>query len=226
MPPCASLTTNSTPSSPRSFSERNTSPHACSPSLSPTRQSSTSRRPSAVNPTTTSTAWLITLPSTRTRSYRASIIRYGQLVWSSRRRRNSPSFSSSSAATRLTVIADTSPAPIASRTSRTLRVLTPWKYISPHATSNALSLRCHRANIDGWYGSHPRTCGTDSSSSPTRVFSRRGLLPLRWPLAIRRPLVRPRTPEVLAHLRIHRRLDHRLQHGSQTVGPPKCRLQR
>jgi hypothetical protein len=89
--------------------------------------------------------------------------------------RKAASFSSSSRATCDTVVALTSPSHIASRTSRTLRVLTPWKYISAHATSSARSLRCHLPNRLGWYGSHPRTCGTDSSTSPARVFSVRGL---------------------------------------------------
>ena len=87
----------------------------------------------------------------------------------------------------------TSPPHIASRTSRTFRVLTPvptpvltpvltpWKYISAHATSNARSDRCHLPNRLGWYGSQPRTCGTDNSTSPTRALSVRGLCPLRRP---------------------------------------------
>ena len=102
-------------------------------------------------------------------------------MWPSRRSRNADSRSSTSAATRLTVIADTSPSHMAPSTSRTFRVLTPWKYISEHATSNARSLRCHRANIDGWYGSHPRTWGTAKSRSPTRVLTVRGLYPFRRP---------------------------------------------
>jgi hypothetical protein len=68
---------------------------------------------------------------------------------------------------------------ISSSTFCTLRVLTPWKYISPQATNSARSLRCQRANMLGWYGSQLRTCGTDKSSSPSRVLSLRGLLPLR-----------------------------------------------
>ncbi len=80
----------------------------------------------------------------------------------------------------MTVIADTSPSHMADNTSRTSGVLTPWKYISEHASS-ARPLRCHRANMTGWYGSHPRTGGTDSASSPTRVASVRGLCPFGQP---------------------------------------------
>lgn len=68
---------------------------------------------------------------------------------SSRRARNAASVSSSSAATQETVAALISPSHMAPRTSATLRVLTPWKYISAQATSSARSLRCHRPNSDG-----------------------------------------------------------------------------
>ena len=37
-----------------------------------------------------------------------------------------------------------------SSTCCTRRIETPWKYISAQATSSARSLRCQRANIDGW----------------------------------------------------------------------------
>ena len=47
---------------------------------------------------------------------------------------------------RLTVAELTSSPHISSSTARTLRVLTPWKYISPHATSSARSLRSQRPN--------------------------------------------------------------------------------
>ncbi|HOV74997.1 MAG TPA: hypothetical protein P5318_05605 [Candidatus Hydrogenedentes bacterium] len=51
----------------------------------------------------------------------------------------------------------------------------PIKYISAQATSSARSLRCHFASGKGSYGSIPRACGTDSASSPIRVFTVLGL---------------------------------------------------
>jgi hypothetical protein len=79
----------------------------------------------APSATVTSTAWLITRPPTRIFSYRASSIRYSQPAWSSRRSRKTDNFSSSSAATRLTVAEEMSNPHIASNTFCTLRVLTP-----------------------------------------------------------------------------------------------------
>src|SRR5215211_5335888 len=190
MPPCASLTTNSTPSSPRSFSERNTSPHACSPSLSPTRQSSTSRRPSAVNPTTTSTAWLITLPSTRTRSYRASIIRYGQLVWSSRRRRDPAHrhrrhLAGAHRLQNVPHVARAHPLEVHLPARHEQR---PLAALPPREHRRVVRLAPAHMRHRQFQFPHPRL-------QPPR------LAPVAVALAIRRPLVRPRTPEVLAHLR-------------------------
>ena len=86
-------------------------------------------------------------------------------------------------------------------------MLTPWKYISAHATSSARSLRWYRANMLGWYGpaAQPRTCGTDKVSSPTRVESARGRL--TW-----------LTAEAGAEDRVHDRRGARERVGGERLG--------
>ena len=55
----------------------------------------------------------------------------------------------------------------------TFRVDTPCTYISPSASTNAFSLRWYRSNTS--VENRPcRSCGTLSSSLPTRVTSVRG----------------------------------------------------
>ena len=139
-PSWLSLTTKITPLSPRCFSLSKKSRQLVVLSLSASSTASILRRPSIFTPIAICTAWLCTTPSTRTFSTRASRIKYGYSS-SNLRRANLSSSPSSFFASRDTVDAENPSPQSSSATFFTLRVDTPWMYISTIAKTSAFSLR-------------------------------------------------------------------------------------